>query len=265
LRKKLINSMPYQAINYQKTSNIITINLIGSLKDRVELGQIVDELAELCDHIAWDETIKVVVLTGSEETSFSMGIDLSSAVSEINEGDEKTFYSLSGPVAKLDRPVVAAISGDAIGQGLELALACDIRIASETSCFGMSHIKSGLIPWDGGTQRLSRLVGRGKALEMILTGEVIGAQEALRIGLVNKVVAKEDLMEVTMKMAQEMASKGPIALRYTKEAIYKGMDMTLEQGLRQEADLYLLIHTSKDRTEGIQAFREKRTPKFEGK
>ena len=100
---------------------------------------------------------------------------------------------------------------------------------------------------------------------MILTGEIIDAQEALRIGLVNKVVPKKELMEVAMKMAQEMASKGPIALRYTKEAIYKGMDMTLEQGLRLEADLYLLIHTSKDRTEGIQAFREKRTPKFEGK
>jgi enoyl-CoA hydratase/carnithine racemase len=108
-------------------------------------------------------------------------------------------------------------------------------------------------------------VGRGKALEMILTGETIDAEEALRIGLVNKVVPKKDLMKVTMKMAEEMATKGPIALRYAKEAIYKGMDMTLEQGLRLEAGLYLLIHTSKDRTEGIQAFREKRTPKFEGK
>jgi enoyl-CoA hydratase len=152
-----------------------------------------------------------------------------------------------------------------MGQGLELALACDIRIASETSYFGMPHIKSGLIPWDGGTQRLSRLVGRGKALEMILTGEIIDAQEALRIGLVHRVVPKKDLTEVTMKLAQEMASKGPIALRYTKEAVYKGMDMTLEQGLRLEADLYLLIHTSKDRSKGIQAFRAKRTPKFGGK
>jgi enoyl-CoA hydratase/carnithine racemase len=122
-----------------------------------------------------------------------------------------------------------------------------------------------MIPSDGGTQRLARLVGRGKTLEMILTGEVIDAQEALRIGLVHRVVPKKDLTEVAMKMAQEMASKGPIALRYTKEAVYKGMDMTLEQGLRLEADLYLLIHTTKDRTEGIQAFREKRKPKFEGK
>jgi enoyl-CoA hydratase len=169
------------------------------------------------------------------------------------------------PIAKLDQPVVAAISGDAIGQGLELVLACDIRIASETSRFGLPQIESGVIPRDGGTQRLSRLVGKGKALEMILTGEIIDAQEALRIGLVHKVVPTKDLTEVTMKMAKEMASKGPIALRYTKEAVYKGMDMILEQGLRLEADLYLLIHTSKDRTEGIQAFRVKKTPRFEGK
>jgi enoyl-CoA hydratase/carnithine racemase len=108
-------------------------------------------------------------------------------------------------------------------------------------------------------------VGKSKALEMILTGELIDAQEALRIGLVNKVVSRKDLIEVAVKVGQEMASKGPIALRYAKEAIYKGMDMTLEQGLRLEADLYLLIHTSKDRREGIQAFREKRVPKFEGK
>jgi enoyl-CoA hydratase/carnithine racemase len=161
--------------------------------------------------------------------------------------------------------VIAAISGDVIGQGLELALACDLRIASETSHFGLPQIKTGHLPSDGGTQRLSRLVGRGKGLEMILTGEIIDAQEALRIGLVNKVVPKKDLMEVTMKMAQEMASRGPIALRYIKEAIYKGMDMTLEQGLRLEADLYLILHTTKDRTEGIQAFRGKRKPKFEGK
>ena len=112
---------------------------------------------------------------------------------------------------------------------------------------------------------MSRLVGRGKALEMILTGGGIDAQEALHIGLVHKIVPKKDVMEVTMKMAQEMASKAPIALRYTKETIHRGMDVTLEQGLRLEAGLYLLLHTTKDRVEGIHAFLEKRAPKFEGK
>ena len=254
--------MSEKTLLYQKKDHVLVIDLNSSLDHPLGISRRSAELSEVCDKVGLDEEVCVVVISDTGENAFLGEKGLMRTVS-MGRGTES--QSFAEPISKLDRPVIAAISGDAIGQGLELALACDIRIASETSCFGMSHIKSGLIPWDGGTQRLSRLVGRGKALEMILTGEVIGAQEALRIGLVNKVVAKEDLMEVTMKMAQEMASKGPIALRYTKEAIYKGMDMTLEQGLRQEADLYLLIHTSKDRTEGIQAFREKRTPKFEGK
>jgi enoyl-CoA hydratase len=129
----------------------------------------------------------------------------------------------------------------------------------------LPHIRLGLIPWDGGTQRLSRLVGRGKALEMILTGEMIDAQEADRIGLVSKIIPSGELIATATNMAREMASKGSIALRYVKEAVYKGMDLTIEQGLRLEADLYFLLHTTKDRAEGIQAFREKKTPKFEGK
>ena len=144
-------------------------------------------------------------------------------------------------------------------------LACDIRIATNISHFGLLHIEKGLIPWDGGTQRLSRVIGQAKAMEMILTGELIDTQEAYRIGLVNKVVSSEDLMKVAADMAREMASKGPIALRYAKEAIRKGMDLTLEQGLRLEADLYFLLHTTKDRTEGIRAFQEKRSPQFEGR
>jgi enoyl-CoA hydratase/carnithine racemase len=211
--------------------------------------------------VTWDEEIRVVLLAGYEQSFSVEGPGSTNG----EEREKMNLLSLAEPIARLDKPVIAAINGDAIGMGLELALACDIRIASEMARFGLPQIKTGLIPWDGGTQRLSRLVGRSKALEMILTGEVIDGQEALRIGLVHKVVPKKDLTEVTMKMAQEMAPKGPIALRYAKETIYKGMDMTLEQGLRLEAGLYLLIHTSKDRTEGIQAFREKKTPKFEGK
>jgi enoyl-CoA hydratase/carnithine racemase len=257
--------MVYEAVEYQKTEHVIVINLIASVDNLDKMVQLANELSGLCTEIAWNEETKAVVLTGADEKSFSMEMNLIGGISEANEENRTRFCSIAEPIAKLDKPVIAAMNGDAIGQGLELALACDIRIASETSRFGLPQIKSGLIPWDGGTQRLLRLVGKSKALEMILTGETIDAQEALRIGLVSKVVPKKELMEVAMKMAQEMASKGPIALRYTKEAIYKGMDMTLEQGLHLEADLYLLIHISKDRTEGIQAFREKRTPQFEGK
>jgi enoyl-CoA hydratase len=245
----------------QKKDHVLVIDLNSSLDYPLGISRMSADLCELCQEVALDEEVHAVVITDTGENAFLGEKALMRAVS-VGEAESRSFAE---PIARLDRPVIAAISGDAIGQGLELALACDIRIASETSCFGMSHIKSGLIPWDGGTQRLSRLVGKGKALEMILAGEIIDAQEALRIGLVNRVVPKGELMEVAMKLAQEMASQGPIALRYVKEAVYKGIDMTLEQGLRLEADLYLLILTSKDRTEGIQAFREKRAPKFEGK
>ena len=257
--------MSYQMLNYQKTGHLMVINIIAYENDQARMARLADELSELCDEIAWDEEIRVVIIGDNGEKGLSEEPDLNKALLQGSLEEELKFGSIGEPISRLDCPVIAAMSGDAIGQGLELALACDIRIASRTSSFGLPQIKASHIPWDGGTQRLSRLVGRSKALEMILTGEIIDAQEALRIGLVNKVVPREELLKVVMDMAEEMASKGPIALRYAKEAIYKGMDMTLEQGLRLEADLYLLIHTSKDRTEGIQAFQEKRTPKFEGK
>jgi len=257
--------MLYQQVNFQKTGNIVIIDIIGPLDKQSKLVRLSEEISGFCAEIVWDQEVRVIVITGAGEKSFSVGTDLFEGLLKGNGRKETIFWSLAEPIAKLDKPVIAAINGDATGQGLELVLACDVRIATETSHFGLPHIKAGLIPWDGGTQRSSRLVGRGRALEMILTGETIDAKEALQIGLISRVVSEKELMKVTMEMGKEMASKGPIALRYTKEAIYKGMDMTLEQGLRLEADLYLLIHTSKDRTEGIQAFREKRAPKFEGK
>jgi enoyl-CoA hydratase/carnithine racemase len=165
----------------------------------------------------------------------------------------------------LDRPVIGEISGDLIGESLEIALACDIRVAAKSSHFGLDQVKMGVIPCDGGTQRLSRIIGKANAMEILLTGDVIEAQEALRVGLMNRIVEPDKLSETVEEMAQEMASKGPIALRYAKEATDKGMDLTLEQGLRLEADLYFLLHTTKDRTEGIRAFQEKRRPNFEAK
>jgi enoyl-CoA hydratase/carnithine racemase len=260
-----VNSMRYQTPIYQKIGNVVIINIISAARDQVELARLADELTELCHEIASDEEVRVIVLTGAGENFFAGKTDLIGLFSQIDEEQQKKVLSLTEPITKLGQPVIAVINGDAIGHGLELALVCDIRIATETSRFGFPQIKDGLIPWDGGTQRLSRLVGRGKAIEMILTGEMIDAREAYRIGLVNKVVHADKLLATAMDMAQEMAAKGPIALRYAKEAIYQGMDMTLEQGLRLEADLYLLIHTAKDRTEGIRAFQEKRIPKFEGR
>lgn len=241
------------------------VNIIGPVDDRIKLARLSDDLTQLYDELMGDDEIRVLVLTGDEEKSFSMETDsLGPLLGGSEEMVTKT-WSLSEPIAKLDKPVITAIHGDAIGQGLELVLASDIRVSSETSHFGLTHVRSGHIPWDGGTQRLSRLIGKSNAIEMILTGKMINAREALRMGLVNKVAPSEELLPMVLDMAEAMASKGPIALKYTKEATYKGLDMTLEQGLRLEADLYLLLHTTQDRTEGIKAFREKKTPRFEGK
>lgn len=262
-RLKLGSAMPYQNLTFRKKDHItvITLDLADSAFDAALLSA---ELTELCNEIAWDEETRVIVITGTGEGSFS--VKKSYLERPPGEYEEQIISrSLSEPISKLDQPVIAAINGNASGQGLELILACDIRIAVEQSHFELPHIKTGLIPWDGGTQRLPRLIGKSKALQMVLTGERIDAREACRIGLINKIVHADELMTSAMHMAQGMASKGPIALNYAKEAIYKGMDMTMEQGLRLEADLYAMLHTTRDRAEGIQAFLEKRTPKFEDK
>jgi len=255
--------MLYENLSYKNQDHILTICLHKVPTHQRRTEELSNELSDLCTTVTQNKEIHVVIINWEPEAP-SSGMDLGDDVLIRWEGGTE-HWSLAASVAKLDIPIITAMNGHTIGQELELALACDIRIASDTSHFGMPHIREGLIPWDGGTQRLSRLVGRAKAIEMILTGEMIDAQEAHRIGLVHKVVANTELMNVVMNMAQEIASKGTISLRYAKEAIYKGMDLTLKQGLRLEADLYFLIHTTKDRTEGIKAFQGKRSPKFMGK
>lgn len=257
--------MTYQTLNYETTGHVAIMTLKGPVDNPSKRGRLSDELLECGDALRDDEKIRVVIVTDAIEGSLSMGAE---TVEPSPEGDEELTTrrgSLAAPMAELDMPTVAAVQGDAVGQGLELVLACDLRIAAETARFGFPDIKKGLVPQDGGTQRLARLVGRGKAIEMILTGELIDAREALRIGLLNKVVPSESLTAEALKMAQEIGSKAPIAMGYAKEAITKGMDMTLEQGLRLEADLYLLLHTTRDRTEGIKAFQEKKVLRFEGR
>jgi enoyl-CoA hydratase/carnithine racemase len=221
------------------------------------MAQVSNELADLCSEIAWNEEIRVVVLAYAGELSQSRGADFGQ-YTQIEPS------CLVAPIAKLKQPVIAAIKGDGVGLGLELALACDIRIGTAGSRFGLPTIGKGLIPSNGGTQRLPRLVGRGKALEMVLTGELIDAAEAQRIGLLNRVVDSGELVNTAIGLAQEIASKSPLAVSYVKEALYNGIDLTLDQGMRMELDLYLLLFTTSDRTEGITAFNEKRKARFEG-
>jgi enoyl-CoA hydratase/carnithine racemase len=215
--------------------------------------------------LRFDDQVGLVVLMISDD-----GATYSDEVTDIGIsqgiGPNNSFYhSISVAISKLDVPVIAVIEEDAFGRELEWILACDIRIACKTSCFGLPQVRRGRIPSEGGTQRLPRLVGMGKALEMILTGECIKAREALKIGSVNKVVTASDLTKTVMELANDIASKSPNSMRFVKEAIYKGMDQNLDQELRLEADLYFLMHTTNDRTEGIRAFQEKRKAHFDGR
>lgn len=247
--------MPSNALIYKKKRHIARIVLNRPDTGNVVNQQLAQELAEACDRAKQDDDVYVVTITGSGDVFCGDG--------DGSLGDMS--YRHAEAVAGIDRPVIAAVNGDAIGEGMEIALSCDIRIASDKARFGLPQVAQGRIPADGGTQRLPRIIGRGKALELLMTGDVISAEEALEIGLVSKTVPPKKLAEEVEKLAETVAAKGPIALRYLKEAVIKGMDMTLEQGLRLEADLYFLLHTTADRTEGIKAFREKRPPKFKGK
>ena len=257
--------MPYENLTYEQKDHVGLIRINAPVKDRIEMAILSDELNAVCPTINSDKEIRVVVVTGSIDNAFSPGEDLCADFSDIEQDAETNTCMLAEPIAGINQPVIAGIKGNAVGQGLEMALACDIRIGTETSFFGLPNIRIGAIPSDGGIQRLSRLVGRGKALEMVLTGEMIDAREAVRTGLVNRIVPQLKLEGAISDMAHAMAAKSPFALKYAKESVYKGMDLTLDQGLRLEADLYFLLHTTEDRREGIEAFREKRTPEFKGK
>jgi len=249
--------MSSQTLIFEKVGQIGVVTLNRPEANNAINMELAGAMADLCSEINQDQEIRVVIITGAGET-FSAGTDWGSHSEEI------ALWSVATPVDKLNCPVIAAINGDALGQGLELALACDLRIAAETARLGLPEIASGLIPHDGGTQRLPRLIGRARALEMILLGESISAAEARQLGLVNKVIPPPELSSTVDEVAQRIASSAPLALRYSKEAIMKGSELTLEQGLRLESDLYAILQTTRDRTEGITSFLEKRPPEFKG-
>lgn len=257
--------MSDETVTFQKDGSIGIITLHRSDRENAFTAEATAALAEIRKEVGYGSDINVILLTGKEEDAFSTGTGGIDYSSRENREQLVSRHQAAAIIGDFDRPTIAAIKGDAFDQGLELALACDMRVASETGRFGFTQVGQGGIPWDGGTQRLSRLVGKGKALEMILLGTVIDAVEAQKIGLVTRVAPADVLMPAALEIAETLASKGPVALRYAKEAILKGMDMTLAQGLRLEADLYFLLHTTEDRTEGINAYREKREPRFKGK
>jgi len=261
--------MPYETIIYTQKEHVANITLNRPEVDNIVNQQLAQELEDICSTINQDNNIHVVVITGAGDRAFCVGSEMERLIQADNTNMFSQFPTMpvinaATTIASIEKPIIAAINGDALGQGLELALSCDIRIASNQARFGFPQIASGLIPMSGGTQRLPRLIGKGKALELILTADIIDAEKALEMGLVSQIIPHEKLASVVDTIAQTMAEKAPIALRFIKEAVNKGLDLTLEQGLHLEADLYFLLHTTADRTEGIRAFLEKRPPQFKG-
>ncbi|HEX7313124.1 MAG TPA: enoyl-CoA hydratase-related protein [Pyrinomonadaceae bacterium] len=244
---------------------VITINRPQKLnalniQTRAEGAAALEELRE-------DESVRVVVITGAGEKAFVAGADIGEfeGRTAVSQRDVMTARSLFTAVDTFPKPVIAMINGFCLGGGCELALSCDIRVASETARFGQPEINLGIIPGGGGTQRLTRLVGEGKAMELILTGDMIDAQHAYNLGLVNLVVPAADLEAKTMELANRIAEKSPIALRMAKEAVKTAARANLDEGLRREIDLFALTFSSEDKDEGVRAFLEKRKPDFKGK
>ena len=256
-----------RSLSLEKRGRIAHLLLRRPEKRNAIDGAMLRELADACEAMSGDEEIWAVIVRG-EGSVFSCGWDREALAGDdplAAAGRQGLSNDPFGCLAELSRPVICAMNGDALGAGLELALACDIRVAAEEARMGLPETAMGMVPMGGGTQRLPRQVGRGKALEMILTAETISAQEALRTGLVSAVVPRDKLEAETDAIARRIAERGPLAVRYAKEAVRRGMEMPLEQALRYETDLTVIMQTTEDRAEGVRAFLEKRKPEFHGR
>lgn len=254
-------------IEYSKEGRIAVIKInrpeaLGAISVK-GLQKLHDVLLDLRD----DDELWVGIITGTGDKAFSAGVDVKDYLPLVRETKYKKWARPSGILRGLNiwKPLIAACNGLTLGGGLELSLACDIVVASENAVFGLPEVRVGLCPGGGGTQRLPRTIPRRLAAEMLFTGKTIGAQEAYRIGLVNKVVPLEQLMTEARIMAESICEGAPLAVRYIKELIVRGMGLPLEDALLLEADICALVATTEDFTEGIAAFNEKRKPKYKGK
>lgn len=227
--------------------------------------ELVDELVETMEEMDGDPKVRCILLTG-DERAFAAGADIKE-MADVIAVDMllRNQFSVWDRIRRVSKPIIAAVSGYALGGGCELAMACDLIIAADTASFGQPEINIGVIPGAGGTQRLTRAVGKARAMEIVLTGKPITAEEAYQAGLITRVVPAAELEEKAMNLAREIASKPPLAVRLAKQAVLRAPDMTLENGLDYEQKLFYLLFATEDQREGMQAFIEKRPPKFEGR
>lgn len=257
----------FETIGFKKEGNIGIATIRRPEALNALNGQVLDELKRLIDEIEKDREIKALIITG-EGRSFVAGADIGAQSGLDVEGGRNwgIFGSkLFRRIELLEIPTIAAVNGFALGGGCELALACDLILASEKAKFGQPEVGLGITPGFSGTQRLPRRIGTGKAKELIFTGKTIDAKEAERIGLANKVVPAEELMNEAAALAEQMLKNGSIAVKYAKAAIDRGMDTDLDNGIRIENELFAMCFATEDQKEGMKAFLEKRKPVFKNK
>lgn len=249
-------------------NRVATVTINREKKLNALNAETVTQLFQVFKKLKDDDDVAVIIITGSGEKAFVAGAD----IAEISRHDDISgrIFALRGQkvfqfIEKMQKPVIAAINGFALGGGCELAMACHLRIAAEEAKFGQPEINLGLIPGYGGTQRLTKLVGRTQALFMLLSGEMIDARQALQSGLVNEIVPRSKVMERAKEIAKLLAAKAPVATRYILQTVVNGQDLNLDAGLNLEAELFGNLCATEDMKEGTTAFLEKRTPKFKGK
>lgn len=257
----------YETIKYEVSGNIgyVTINRPKAMN--ALNGEVLDELYAAFTEVAADDQVKAVILTG-EGKAFVAGADIAQ-MNQLDAIEGRALiakgHKVMNYMESIEKPFIAAVNGFALGGGCELAMACDIRIASEKAKFGQPEVNLGIIPGFGGTQRLPRLVGKGMAKYLIMTAEMVGAEEAQRIGLVEKVVAPEELIPACEKLAQTIMSKAPIAIGVAKTTINNGYDLDMRAASALEIEAFASTFASQDKTEGMTAFLEKKEAKFQNK
>jgi len=257
----------YETITVEKNGAVAILTINRPDKLNALNSKVHEEGVEALDELRHDDEVRVLVVTGAGEKSFIAGADISefadrTPVTQRNTFQERTLFNV---IDAFPKPVIAMVNGFCLGGGNELALACDLRVCSPNAKFSQPEINLGLMPGGGGTQRLTRLIGEGRSMEIMLTGDMIDAETAYKFGLVNHIYDTAELEPKTIELANKIAEKAPIALQLCKEAVKFASRSNLDEGLRREVDLFAICFSTEDKAEGVAAFLEKRKPAFKGK